>query len=272
MIYFIFIITLASCETTIENQDIPYKEQLVIKCILKAGEKLSHVEITKTLPPLEEYDYEKAKVKNASAAIYHEGEEYLLHYDPNNETYYNYDLIPEIGGKYKLVVNWNGHRAEGETYIPEPVEIKSFYVEIVEETDDYWYEFNEGILYAVFYPNEKSAYAGYILMGDNDKNKYYTDYSYKTRDTSKSGVIELPVSDFYYYDDQDTNELKKSLEGRIACVECYDEDFHDYFLTRYEGGSENAIFSTSGINVKGNIKGGIGVFFGVSTAKRTVEF
>ncbi len=262
-----------SCEETIVNPDLPYIEQLVIRAVLESGKPVTGVTISRTLPPLTEYTVDSAVVSNAEAIITYNGNEYKLSYDNSSKSYYNNALVPVTGGHYKLRVNWKGLSATGETTVPDSVSISSFsFKSVFLESDDYnsYYDY---YLDVCFSPGKSGVFIGSI----NKNRQYYNyeDYCYRLSDTLKNGSIILPLYiDYFYYNFlSDTNEIKKNLSKYYAFIYSYDTPYYDYFLTRYEGGETSGdIFGLSGINVRGNIKGGIGLFIGKATTYRKIFF
>ncbi len=269
VILFILSVLLISCEDVVDSQELPYIEELVIRGILEEGKPLQGLTITRTLPPLEEYSIEKATVRNADAFISYKNVKYKLSYDSATNTYFSKELPVESQGVYHLAVKWQGLQASAETRIPEPIEIDSFSLRgrfvKADRGGDHW----EYDLIANFIPKAKSAYAAFIKEQFSDYYTYYT--SYRTRDTLKNGNMALPVYNIWLYNNEDA-EIFFVSNNYMCYIDCYDEPFYNYFLSRYNGGSDGDIFGTSGTNIKGNIKGGIGLFLGFSRASKKVSF
>jgi hypothetical protein len=266
--YFVILITLIGCEETVDDMELPYIEQMVIRCILEADKPVV-MSITKTLPPLEEYNIDNAKISNVSGYIQCEGNIYPVSF--KDGIYYEFkDLIPKIGKAYSLVLNWNGKTAKGKTWVPEPIVIDTVYKNLI-KNDDYWYFYFWEIIYsAEFKPHPNSAYTAYTWTetGSNYLTKYYSDYAKKWNDINLNGKISLPFSSNIIYDPSEFTSVREFDVG----VDCYDIPFYDYFITRYEGNSLNDLFSTSGQNIYWNIEGdGIGLFLGFSSFKKHVK-
>jgi len=262
----IFTMLLIACEQTVENPELPYKEQLVIRIVLNAGLPVEDIEITKTLPPLENYDYDSALVKDAEAVIKSDGVAYPLIYDPAYQKYYAENLIPEPGKKYTLEVKSKKMLATASTIIPEPVEIDTFYYEFSEQVDDWGYKSWQYIVYAEFKP-----YSGFVYIGssyeENGFDQYFTDEIFRSRDTLKNGKISQQILYYYPYD---TTNFKERINNYTAEIYAFDQQFYNYFITQWEGGSGDDIFGTTGVNVRGNIKGGIGLFIGTAVTRKKI--
>ena len=255
-----------SCEQTVENPELPYEEQLVVSCLLEAGKDIQNIIITRTLPPLDEYDIEKALIKDADAVIKSGDKTYPLEFD-GKYSYFTDSLIPESGEKYLLEVKWKNLTASAVTTVPEAVDIDSFYYKIEKKEYDWgWIEW-ECVLFAEFIPQSAAVYSA-AVYSIYDKYKIYSEYAYRMQDTLESGKISMPV---YQTSSNDTNQIKYELQQYDCILEAYDKPFYNYFLTRYRGNSDNDIFGTSGTNVRGNINGGIGLFIGMASTEKKIE-
>lgn len=265
---------LISCEEIVENPGLPYKEQLVIRAKLEPGIPVSDIRITRTLPPLDIYDENKALITDASAVIEYNGTEYKLIYSNTGGTYFNDELIPVVGGTYRLRVEKGNMKATAETTVPDSVTIESFFIDFFEVDTRYGDRYLNFRLYVNFKPVN---YAVYTAQYQYKFNEYpdYQDMIYRNGDTLKNGRIAFQMQNFsysLYTETPDTNEIKKSIKENSCEIISWDPAFYNYFLTRYEGSSDNDFFGTSGINIKGNIVGGLGMFIGKTTTKKKIFF
>jgi hypothetical protein len=262
-----------SCEEVVQNPNLPYKEELVIKAVLENGKPIEDIMIIRTLPPLEEYSMEKSLIKDAEAYISVDGEKHKLIFDNYKLTYYVENLTPQIGKKYSLSVKWKNLSASASTEIPDTVSIESYSVKM-EEVEYYdGYKESYFILSAIFKPKYNSVYTGYTYH-PNDQYKYFNEYAYRYSDTNKVGRIVLPVNNQYYWYEQpmDTTDFKESMKDYYCLLESYDFQFYKFFITRYNGSSNDDFFGTSGVNIQGNINNGIGLFIGRSSNKSKIFF
>ncbi len=265
-------LALFSCEEIIENPSLPYQEQLVIRGVLEAGKPISNIRITRTLPPLERYDNAKAIITDAVAYIEYNGMKYSLEYDSQSGFYYNNEIIPLIGGKYSISVESGNMKAEAATTIPDTVVIESFQLNIVKSEDPYYDDYWDYKVTANFKPQSESAYTGFAYQNEGEPYSSWVDYAYQISDTLKNGRISYPLLGISYYYFSDSTEVIKMINaGNYYChIVSWDKPFYEFFTTRYEGSSDDEIFGTSGINIRGNIKGGIGIFIGRSRAVKKV--
>lgn len=258
-----------ACEDVVDNPNLPYIEQIVVRAVLEHNKPVTDVKISRTLPPIESYSDDKAIIQDAIVYITYNNIKYLLNYNSTEKSYFNNEIEITAGGEYKLDVTWKNLKASAKTFVPEAIIIDSFTTKS-EFVDNDWYPNWETKLFAHFRPKNFSSYVGYTLTYQ-DEGRYYFDICYRTRDTLQNGNIVLPVSSIYGVN---PNEIKDYyLKNNIHCyVDCYDEQFYKYFITRYDGDSDNSFFGTSGNNMKGNIIGGIGMFIGVSRVKVKIHF
>ena len=260
-------IFLSSCEQTVENPDLPYKEQLVIRAVLEAGKIVEGIEITKTLPPLESYDYEKALIKDAVAVIKSGDSVYPLVFDAAYGRYYAANFIPEAGRKYFLEVKAGKMSATASTIIPFPVEIDTFYYKFSEQTTDWGEKSWQYNVYAEFKPYSGSVYLGFSFR-EEGFDIWTTDEIKRIQDTLKSGKIPLPVMHYWSYD---SSYIKENIEEYTANIYSFDKQFYYYYITRWEGDPGDDIFGTSGVNIRGNINRGLGLFIGMATTRKKID-
>jgi len=108
------------------------------------------------------------------------------------------------------------------------------------------------IVSAVFKPISSSVYIAGEMISNN--RKYYVWNIIKQKsDAFNDGKIRLPV---FVTPTNDTSKYNLNYyKGTEFFVESYDNQFYNYYNSRYDGNSGNDIFGTSGSNVKWNIKG-----------------
>ena len=259
----IFFIT--GCEEELTNTELPYKKQLVVSSFIRQGNDSVQVRVTKTLPPLERYTFEKAKIDDAEVTIYQNGKEYKCTYIENGlyRTFIPGDV--QEGDIYDLEVKWQNKKVTSSTFIPGTVKITGF--DYTLNDDDYFSRELTG--YVIFKPNP-----GEVYSSTNDPWQYFDIYYDLGKDVKKYDKVnpddELKL-EFYRTFIEQGEDPEKVLEKLKAAVVSYDTAVYDYIAHRneYDG---DFLFSTSGTNIKWNVKGdGIGVFSGMNDTVEDVE-
>jgi hypothetical protein len=257
------VITLSfnSCERTVGNIELPYVEQLVIKCVLEPGKLVEKVRVEKTLPPLDSYSPDKALVSDAKFIINDGTQDYVLQYA--NGYYYSYELIPQEGKYYNMRVEWKNKVATAETYIPPQVTVEGYEFKIITNTGlgNKWYDV---YLYFKITPVSNAVYQGGILQELGDDYRFYNDPArYEEKDINNK--LNVKMGNYYYSDGQiDTNNLyNEIIAGNTFAIASYDKSYYNYWITQYNGDTGSGIFSGGGLNISWNIEGdGIGLFIG----------
>jgi hypothetical protein len=260
-------IVLISCEEIVDNPGLPYKEQLVIRAVLEPGKPVSDIRITRTLPPLDIYDEYKALITDANAIIEYNGTEYKLDFSNSSGTYYNNSLVPVVGGTYRLRVEKGSMKATAETTVPDSVVIESFFINFYEVDNRFGDNFLNFNFFVNFKPVNNAVYTAKYYFNFNDYPNYQENI-YRNDDTLKNGEISYLIQNLSYdlnTETPDTNDIKNSISKNSCAIISWDPAFFNYFITRYEGNSDNDFFGTSGTNIKGNLSGGLGMFIGKTT-------
>ena len=263
IIILISVITLSfnSCEQTVSNIELPYVEQLVINCVLEPGKLVEKVRVERTLPPLESYYSYKALVADAKFIINDGTQDYILQYAEGY--YYSNELIPQEGKAYTMRVEWKNKVATARTYVPRKVEFDDYQFEILKQTDlnKPWVEV---ILYFAIKPEPDAVYQGGTF---SEFEKYYDFYTnparYEERDSD--GKLKIKFGSYYYPNAEiDTNNFFNDLiAGNTFAIASCDKFYYNYWITQYNGDTEDGIFGGGGLNVSWNIEGdGIGLFIG----------
>lgn len=259
VLFAVSLLFIQSCENVIDGE-LPYEEKLVIKCILEKGKPTDYIFIGKTLSPMYTENYygeiPDIIVEDAVGYISDSEKSYNLEYK-GNSIYKAVDLVPKEGETYKLNVSWNGHIATSTTFIPTNPVIVS--VKIVERGGKDYVE-QVGII--KFKGQRNASYIPASL------SKLYGYYNYGNpilmRSNSSSDTAEVEITNIWDY------ERDKYMSMELMS---FPPEFLDFYNSKYQGGnSPDGIFSTSGINVKWNIKGaGIGLFLGQNTLPFDIE-
>lgn len=205
----------------------------------------------------------------ANVAIIHDGVRYPLIGSISDDHFLSFyytsnTLKGVVGGTYKLEVDWKGMHAEAETTILAPGIVDSVAVERHPMIDTSY------IVKAHINPAPDVRYYRFFSMAVGKDSTYAISYngifdSELHADVmfavNRGRINPIEYSDFYYgYGD--------SVRFKLASM---DAEAYD-FWTRYD---ENVMFSHTALlpyssNLKGNIDGGLGYWFGYGVADYTV--
>ena len=206
----------------------------------------------------------------ANVYITHNGNRYPLTATISDDYflsfYYTSNTLKGVtGGTYKLEVDWKGMHAEAETSIPTPGSVDSIVVEQHPMIDTSY------ILKAHIVPAPDVQYYRFFSMAVGKDSTFAVSYN-GTFDSRlrADGMFAVnrgrrnPVeySDYYYtYGD--------SVRFKLASI---DATAYDYW-TRYD---ENIMFSHAAVlpyssNLKGNVNGALGYFFGYGVTTYTAK-
>ncbi len=253
-----FIMALVSCEENINDYDLPYEKKLVVRCILEAGKPVDYINISKTIPPLEEATQDKIALDSVSGFIT-DGENKYNIVKKDIITYEAQGLIPEAGKEYHLEITADNMKVHASTHVPHTPVTESIFYKIT-ESEDNWYDWL--IEYFVkIDPETDCAYTSVLIKdyGNGHKVSYLSNSSTKYSDTTLNGYLNLSFQE--HYTDDTTNI--QGFEDYTLGIISYDSDFFDYFRTKYNSELDWEFFGSSGTNVIWNIKGdGIGLFLG----------
>ena len=260
-----------SCENEVDG-DLPFEEQIVISSILTANVQLtsdgfsniSFVHIGKTIYPLDEPDSNNSFVKNAQVTISDNGKIYDLRYAKSG-FWVSDEFTPSEGHTYNIEVQYNNKTAKATTFIPvNKVEVVDLNPEIVKSKrfdGSYYYLYNIrkqikvnqntfALLFSDISTTDdnkpiKSIRSDYLYTNSNSSNDFkYTAISFSMDNLGDTALFNYKI--LYY-------------------IDLYDPAVEQYWKTRYEGEENSGIFSSGGLNRKGNIKNGIGFFYGCSS-------
>lgn len=127
MIVFIY-----SCTSTITDISIPSTERIVVTGLLIAGEPVRNIQISRSLPPLDTFNYAKIFVGNANVTLTVDGQTTALRLQaqtpadtlpdgkpaPYRSFYEAPGLVAQSGKTYQLRVEVSGKVATAETFVP----------------------------------------------------------------------------------------------------------------------------------------------------------
>ena len=205
----------------------------------------------------------------ANVIITHDGVRYPLIGSISDDHFLSFyytsnTLKGVVGGTYKLEVDWKGMHAEAETTILAPGTVDSVAVERHPMIDTSY------IVKAHINPAPDVRYYRFFSMAVGKDSTYAISYNgiFDSKlhaddmfAVNRGRINPIEYSDFYYgYGD--------SVRFKLASM---DAEAYD-FWTRYD---ENVMFSHTALlpyssNLKGNIDGGLGYWFGYGVAAYTV--
>lgn len=222
--------------------------------------------ISTTLDNMSLDDLLKHVAFNANVTVTHNGTKYKLSPTFSNEylckiCYTTNQLKGEIGGTYKLDVDWKGMHAESVTSIPTPGSIDSLVIER-HKTIDTLYLVKTHIV-----PAPDVRYYRFFAMAVNKDSTYAPSYM-GTFDTNLNkdemiavnrGYANPIVSNDYYF------SMGDSVKFKLASIESNAYEFWQKF-------DENLMFNHLALipyynNLVSNISGGLGYWFGYGIRK-----
>lgn len=274
----LFTLILASCEETVEG-DLPFNEQVVISSILTAGKEIStpslntfsYVHIGKTVHPLDYPDSNRSFIKDAEVKITSGSETYELTYYKNGY-WVNSDLIPQEGKNYKIEVVYKGKTTSAETIIPiydvEKGELKKEIKEVNDWFGEKYYQITVKQKIRVNSSNF-ALFVSQLYLFDEERELYdkYIDGPLYT-DNNTSGEFEVQVYSISISNLSDTLFLK---DVKLISYDLFDPAVEIFWDSQYEGNEESGIFGGGGLNRNGNIKNGLGFFYGNSYRTEGVD-
>lgn len=255
---------IVSCEETVDG-DLPFEEQIVISSVLSAGNKIlpigiSFVHIGKTIHPLERPDTNQSYVKNGKVTISTGSEEYDLKYSKMGY-WVNDDFIPEEGKTYKIEVEYNGKKASAETTIPiYSIEKGEKKTEIKQSRDwdgELYYQYIVKQKFKVNLPKYALFISEIFYFDDVIYDNYYDEPLYTNNNTEDEFEVEL-----YRIGLSDLSDTMFIKDTRYNSIDLFDPAVELFWNTRYQGQDESGVFGGGGLNREGNIKNGLGFFYG----------
>ena len=265
-----------------QSPELPYEEKLVIRGLLEAGQNAVDIQISRTIPPLDEFSYEKIFIGDAKAHITVGGEVFPLELQPRGSTaanvpyrslYRAQGLRIKPGKTYRIDVEWRGLRAFAETRVPlfPALDSAAIRYTILPTTQNGIPTLDtafESFAFARAKNNELLRVGTTIHDPSNGRqisSRGYGEAVFIERDafiTATSNIWRLPGA------------AAAVLNGQAECrvnVEAYDGAFYRYYQTRARSG-QIGLFSPGGPNIEWNVQGdGIGEFAGVSRAQRAAQ-
>jgi hypothetical protein len=255
-IIFLFLIgiLLSSCGDSIVNNDLGYKEHLVVRGILVAGEPIT-VYFGKSLPLQQTFDSANANLKNVFAYITHNLKNDTMYYTGNG-IYKCKSLIAQNGETYSLFANWNNSVVRSETSVPFTASFQNASLDTVIENND-----TSFTVKGVLTPRPGAVYGATWSIISSNPSYVLEDsvISILAREKDKDLLGNLLIKTRKISIDL----VRKWRSNLFIRVHAFDEQIYNFFITQDANNASNNIFGNSGVNLRWNVSGdGIGMFIG----------
>ena len=268
---------LAACKPL--APELPYEEKIVVRGLLEAGQPLADVQISRTIPALDEFSYEKIFVGDARATVTIDGRSYAMELQPRTSTsatvpYRSLYRVPslrvEAGKTYTLEVRWKNLVASAETRVPLVAELDSVNVvasivpsrlgsEVVYDT-----VFESS---AIIRARANEVYRVGTTLNEVASGRLVSARGFGEASLIPSVQIVALTSNTWRFTTATVQVLSNRLQSRVN-VEAYDGTFFAYYQTRSRSG-QVGLFSPGGPNISWNVTDdGIGEFSGMSVVQR----
>lgn len=243
------------CENVSDvEQEIPFKEDFVIRGVLQSGKIFDGVSFTRTLPLQIEYKIELAELKNVIAYIKVDGVKVIpLNYVAGGIYKPKSSLIPEAGKTYELFASWNGKNIYAKTGVPEIPELREVKFSSIGN--------DENFMTAKVTLRPGEVYGSSVALYDNGVTEWESDNIHSLVGNASGGLelIRTPKIPKDYYN---TPSYRSILTMHVYA---FDQQYFDYFKTQNANEPIKNAFSQGGGSVIWNVRGeGIGMFIGMS--------
>lgn len=272
------VFTAISCTTA--PPELPYEEKIVIRGLLESGQLLSDIQISKTIPPLDEFTYEKVFVGDANARITVDGQSFVMELQPRTSTaatvpYRSLYRVPNLrvqqGKTYFIEVRWKNLIAKAEARVPltpnlDSVSIRTSIVPVRTTLGtvvmDTVFESR-----AIIRARANELYRIGTTLNDAATGRVLSSRGFGEAAFAASSEIIAVTSNTWRSNTFALPVLSNRVQSRII-VEVYDGAFYRYYQTRARSG-QVGLFSPGGPNIEWNVTGdGLGEFAGVTTLQR----
>ena len=285
---------LTSCITTLtEPLALSFEEKIVIRGVLKAGEPVRDIAISKSLPALSAISDSATAVYDATGTLSVNGRTFPLILQNNVQSGASLytalnngaPIIAEAGAMYTLNVQWKGKSATAQTSVPAAPQVQDIGLlqrEILSLTSATYIPGTQPVtttrrdtLFGAeisIIPLPETAYRASVYLADVRGNALTGSYDGSlVLSTNATNLASALVSGLLPLQ---TQAFSRIMPVRtIATVTAFDKAYYDYALTRSRGQQASNLFGgTNGENVIWNVSGdGIGLFIGVATVERIIS-
>ncbi len=247
----VFSILITGCDQVdVITPDTTYKENVVVRAELIAGENFSGVTFTKTLPLNIAYSISDAELKTVIAYLKINNTQVVpIHYTNNGLYKPLYDLKIKSGTTYELFATYNDKSIYSKTIVPnEPVVSNVIY------RDEYF-------LQCEVSANVTEAFgAVWVIRGQQNimSDDFYSIVSLLENNSNNITVRTTVIPEQYR-----SNVQKSVTEIKVYA---FDKFYVNYFNTKSNGKSVEDAFVHGGNNISWNVEGEntIGLFIGTA--------
>ena len=284
---------LTSCITTLtEPLALSFEEKIVIHGVLKAGEPVRDIAISKSLPALSAISDSATAIYDARGTLSVNGRTFPLALQSDVQSGASLytalnngaPIIAEAGAMYTLNVQWEGKSAEAQTSVPTAPQVQDTRLlqrEILSLTSATYIPGTQPVTTTrrdtllsaeiSIIPLPETAYRASVYLADVRGNTLTGSYDGSlVLSTNATNIASALVSGLLPLQ---TQVFSRAMPVRtIATVTAFDKAYYDYALTRSRGQQAANLFGgTNGENVLWNVRGdGIGLFIGVAAVQRVV--
>ncbi len=257
---------LGACETTIQDPELPYVNQLVICGFANADSLVQRVCVMHTLPLTEDWSLEKALVRDASVRLEGPDSTITMIYS-DAEQCYRTTLALQVGKRYILHVQWNELHADAIATVPQSPSVQSHGAGVrkMYYGDSSMYDmFVYDTAFVTWYSGSALGTIGSIVLrsrGDTlglvmEKFRMTPDPFVQLYSTRSDGLSKLIVNAYtYYYQPRDS-----LIATKMQCVES------SYLTIAGNSNNRDEIFGSFGTTPNANVSGdGFGFFVGLSS-------
>lgn len=256
IILILLCILFSSCGDTVVENDLGYKEQLVVRGILTAGDPIT-IYFGKTLTMQQTFDSSEANLKNVFAYVTHNNKNDTMLY-AGNGVFKCKSLIAQNGEHYSLYANWNNHIVHAETTVPFTASFQNAALDTFIVNND-----TSFIIKGVLTPRAGAVYGATWSIISSNPSYVLEDsvISNLAREQDKDMLGNLLISTR----SMSINLVRKWRSNLFIRVHAFDEQIYNFFITQDANNASNNIFSNSGVNLRWNVTGdGIGMFIGTT--------
>lgn len=250
------LLILTGCENTgVVETEIEYKEKIVIRAELILETTFSGVTITKTLPVNEQYDINKAEIKNAFSYLRINDYQIIpLHYTEKGiyKPLYNYEF--HENSKVELFGEANGKTFYSKTIIPNHPAVSN-----PTRENNYLYASVD------IKPEEVYGAAWIISSSGNQIDAALNFQTISTPPVNNQQNLRVRTTDI-----PEKYQVNPYLDQTYIQVYSFDKAYLDYFKTRSNNQIVNNTFVQGGEAVIWNVQGKdvIGIFIGMAIGDR----